>query len=62
MVEEKVYYRYVGEYSQTQRHLEESRVDMTLSYVRRGQREPRAAVRRPKRGGLTKMVGFYREG
>ena len=36
MVEEKVYYRYVGEHSQRQGHLGESRVVMTLSHVQRG--------------------------
>lgn len=30
MVEEKVYYRYVGEHSQSQGHLGESRVGMTF--------------------------------
>ena len=42
---EKVYYRHVGEYSQRQGHLGESRVDMTLSHVRRG-----AAEERDRRG------------
>jgi len=37
MEEEKVYCRYVGEHSQRQRNLGESRVDMSLSLVgRRG--------------------------
>jgi hypothetical protein len=36
MVEEKVYYRYVGEHSQRQELLEECRVYKTLNYVRRG--------------------------
>lgn len=33
MVKEKAFYRYVGEHSQRQGHLKESRVDMTLSHV-----------------------------
>jgi hypothetical protein len=35
MVEEKVYYRYVGEHSQRQGHLGESRGDMSLNHVGR---------------------------
>lgn len=36
MVDEKVYCSKKGEHSKRQRHLEESRVDMPLSHVRRG--------------------------
>jgi len=32
-VEEKLYYRYMGEHSQRQMHLTESRMVMTLHYV-----------------------------
>lgn len=55
MIEEKVYYRYVGEYGQKQRHLGESRVGMALSHVRemgskRAERgELGTAARRSKR-------------
>lgn len=38
IVVEKVFYRYVGKHSQRQEHLENSREDMTLSFVRRWQR------------------------
>ena len=39
MVEEKVYYRYVGEHSQRQTHLGESRVLLTINHVGRGEGE-----------------------
>ena len=46
MVEEKVYYRHVGEHSQRQRHLGESRVDMTrLSCTMWGEGEGKAERR-----------------
>jgi hypothetical protein len=67
MVGEKVYYRYVGEHSQRQTHLGESRVDMTLSHVgkkRKGKRgEPGAAARRPKvqKKQNKEVSGFHRE-
>ena len=38
---ERVYYRYVGEHSQRQGHLGESRVDMTLSHIGRWGRKVR---------------------
>lgn len=63
VVEEKVDCRCVGERSQRQGHLEEYRVDRTLSYVRGG--EPSAASRKPRRVNQkdqeTKMARFYRE-
>jgi hypothetical protein len=37
MVEEKVYYRYVGEHSRRQTHLGQSRVVMTLNLVGGGE-------------------------
>lgn len=37
MVEEEVYYRYVGEHSRRQAHLGESRVVMILNHVREGE-------------------------
>ena len=69
MVEEKVYYRYVGEHSQRQTHLGESRVVMTLNHVVRGGGEGRAelsiAARRSKvkikKHWLTIMSGLYSE-
>lgn len=45
MVEEKVYYRHMGEHSQRQKHVGESSVDMTRSHVRR-----RGEERRRERG------------
>lgn len=53
MVEERIYYRYVGEHSQSQGHLGESRVHMALNRGRgrKGERErggPGAVVMRPK--------------
>ena len=44
-------YRYVGEHSQGQRHLEESRVVMTMNPMGEGKEdrgEQSAAARRPK--------------
>lgn len=35
MVEEHIYYRYVGNHSQRQGYLGDSRMNMTLSHVRR---------------------------
>lgn len=69
MVEEKIYYRCVGENSQRQGHRGESRVDM--SHVRRGQRRGREGIQVRLPGGskesrqkdqIIKMVGLYREG
>lgn len=74
MVEEKIYYRCVGENSQRQGHRGESRVDM--SHVRRGQRRGRKGiqVRLPgpaerdlpkesrQKDQIIKMVGLYRAG
>ena len=51
MVEEKVYYRYVGEHSQRQGHLGESRVNMTLSHVRRRVRREGGRGERRRGGG-----------
>lgn len=52
MVEEKVYYRFVGEHSQRQTHPGEFRVVMTLNYVGRwegkGEGGPRIAAKRSK--------------
>ena len=71
MVEGKFYCRYEGENSQRQTHLGESRVDMTLSHVRRGGKkgkrgQPGAAARRPKvqkeqkgRGGEPRRLPGY---
>lgn len=46
--------------------LGESREDMTVSHVRRGEgqerEEPGASARRLKGNGAVKMVGLYREG
>ena len=67
MVEEKVYYRYVGEHSQRQKHLGEPRVDMTrLSLAmwggERGRRsskgKPGAAARTSK---VQKKVGNQKD-
>lgn len=69
MVEEKIYYRYVGENSKSQGHRGESRVYM--SHVRRGQRRGREGIQFQPPGGpkesrqkdqIIKMVGLYREG
>lgn len=59
VVKEKVYCEYMGEHSQSQGPLGESKVDMTLSWAMGGDRveereEPGAATRRP-RG--TKRIG-----
>ena len=58
----------MGEHSQRQGYLEESRVGMTrLNYERQGRRQergkPGAATRRTKvrKGRVTKMSGLYRE-
>lgn len=63
MVEKKVDCRRVGEHSQRQGHVGESRVDRTLSHVRGG--EPGAATRKPRRvdqkDQVAKMVRVYRE-
>jgi hypothetical protein len=54
MVEERVYYGYVGEQSQRQGRLGEPRVVGTLSYLRKGEEkgwrteEPGATARRPR--------------
>lgn len=55
MVEERVYYGYVGEHSQRQGYRGEPRVDVTLSYLRKGEgrgwkrtEEPGATARRPR--------------
>lgn len=55
MVEKKVSCRQKGEHSQRQRHLGESRVDMTLSHVKKGEgvetgekEEPSVAAKREK--------------
>lgn len=49
MVEKNVYFRLKGEHSQRQRHVGESRMDMTMSHVgREGRGEPAAAARRSK--------------
>lgn len=71
MVKGKVYYRYLGEYSQRQEHLGESRGGMTLSHVRRvgrGLGEGREWNQVQQSGGpkvqreqVTKMVGLCRE-
>lgn len=71
MVLENVYYRYVGEHSQSQGYLRESRVDMTrlnsamLGVWGRGRAgKPGAASRGPKgtRELVTKVIGLYRAG
>lgn len=66
VVEEKVYYRYIGEHSQRQGHQGEHRMGMALSHVKKGvRREPSSTARRPKivdeRAQVTKMVGLYRQ-
>lgn len=49
MIEEKVYYRYIGRHSQRQEYLREYKVDMTRpSWPLRGQGDPGAAARRPE--------------
>jgi hypothetical protein len=53
MVEDNVYYRYVGEHGQRQTHLRESRVVMILNDKKenKGEREETStAARRPKIG------------
>lgn len=49
LVEEKVYYRYVGEHSQSQTHLKVSRVLLTLSREGRGEGREENPVQ--QRGG-----------
>ena len=52
-----------GEHSQRQGHLEEARVDMTLSQVRRGGGKSQEARRvKGSRVSAAKMAGLYREG
>jgi hypothetical protein len=51
MMEKKVYYRYVGECSQRQTHLGESRVVMTLDHEGRGGGEGREGRQVQKPGG-----------
>jgi hypothetical protein len=75
MVEEKVYYRYVGEHRKRQGHLGESRVDMTLGRGGRVAEEERGRKEHQeyqpggrgwrgenKKNQVSKMVGLYREG
>lgn len=68
MVEEEDYCRYVGDHRQRQTHLEETRVDMTLNYMRRLGRErgEKNQIQQPggqryKKGQVTKLSGLYRE-
>lgn len=55
MVEENVYYRYVGEHSQRQVHLGESRVVRTLNFVKREGRRWEKGERR-----IRQQVGSQR--
>jgi hypothetical protein len=56
------YCGYEGEHSQRQGHLEEARVDMTLSQVRRGGGKSQEARRvKGSRVSAAKMAGLYRE-
>lgn len=63
MVEEKVYYKYLGQHSQGQRHLGECRVDITrLIWALRGERDWKGKGREgsqesSQEGKGTKRVG-----
>jgi hypothetical protein len=71
MVEEKIYFRYVGEHSQGQKDRGKSKVTRTLSWTLRGERrtgergeqdqEARRVNGTPK-GWVIKMAEIYREG